>query len=574
MPLKTQFADTQRSTDPGAALEGTPFEHVPNQDISVADLTAGMVTAIPREQRPPGSGVDIANARIRRGRLLRRPGTLEYGTDGGLEAQPILAIVSAYLEEDKDWLIYMDQFEVYGMTSFPTWVYFHQSAGTTPFPLARPRRPSITQYGPWLYVATVDQAIFKIIPISQNFEPVVQAPIAQFVVSWADRVIAANIKDPAEGLVGTMVAWSGNGNPDVWNPLDDESAGVAVLDSAPSDQGDEITGLHVIGNNLIILRERSIWIARKTGIASAPFRFDPLVTNVGCDLPYTSQTAKDSVIWADRRTETVYILLPDLTIRPISDNISDKILVDMATAKFTDSAYDPFEDEYHLGVNTDGEAVVVPGDYSMYPVQQVWVFSVGHSAWTYDDSPEVTALGQALGRGTAPLIDALTGVIDAQIAVPADALKPNPTGWIDDWQFDGIIPSSIFKGTIDGNILQQTIQATRDWDNTEYELVVESQNLGSFTNRRTLKQLLMTVWAPNGGKLILEFANERQQWIKQKTANMLAFPTVGRTQQVGAPSTQITGNEVRFRLRSKAPVWIEELWVRMLEKSRQRQVKT
>ena len=84
----------------------------------------------------------------------------------------------------------------------------------------------------------------------------------------------------------------------------------------------------------------------------------------------------------------------------------------------------------------------------------------------------------------------------------------------------------------------------------------------------------MTVWAPNGGKLILEFANERQQWIKQKTASMLAFTTVGRTQQVGAPFTQITGNEVRFRLKSKSPVWIEELWVRMLEKTRQRQVKT
>ena len=208
-----------------------------------------------------------------------------------------------------------------------------------------------------------------------------------------------------------------------------------------------------------------------------------------------------------------------------------------------------------------------------YPLTRTWVYSVEANAWEYDDSPEISCLGQGLALGDSPLIDDLLGTIDAQIPVPGDDTKPTPAGWIDDWAFSGIIQPSILKGLETGEVLLQSIQAVRDWDETQFEMLFESQNIGSFTNRRTLKSVLMTAWAPDGGNMVVEFAHGRQQWIKQKTASMLAYTTV-RPQQVGAPYTQITGNEVRFRVRAKWPVWITELWVRMLEKSRQRQVKT
>ena len=518
---------TNRDERPAQLQELPPTGAIEAQQLS------GMVTALPRSLRPVGSGLLVRNARVRDWWVGRRPGTSIYM--GKPDGNPVHGVITVYLPQERYWLLRITDQDIYGTRSFDQWVQF-ASVGS---PLTGTSHLRTTQMLGYLIVATAHTKLISVDLNTQSYDEIEQAPRAKFVTSFADRVVAANILD--SDLGPSRVQWSRNADPFVWDPLEHESAGEENLISSPADTGDDITGLFAMRNTMLILRERSLWMASRNPIAIAPFRFEALSVGIGCDLPYSATRVQDAVVWADYRSNAVWLYQPGQPPQRISDAIRDQLYTDLKNFKWAEGSYDPSENEYHLGLAVDADE---------HLIHKVWVFNFNTGQWTFDDSPDVTTIGQALEMTDLVMIDELTDDIDDQIPIPADPLKPNPTGVIDDWSGPEVRATGVFKGTVTGEILHQSYDYNTDWDGSWFAFEYQSQNLGSFSRRRTLAGILVGVEALVGGHVQVSLSVDGHLWFKELSLN--CDPIEGeQTLRLGA--SPITGHNLFWKLTSYIP---------------------
>jgi len=563
MPIKTSHGTASETTAAGRAETGYQFQELPIGEIEVNDLTLGMVISGPREQRPPGSATSLVNARSRFDYVGRRPGTGEVLATKP-DSFPILKLITSFFPNDQTWLTRITRDGIYAASS--TGVGYVAFTGPS---YVRDRRISVTQYLDWVFFAHPDFKVQRIDFGTQTYDEMDEAPKAQFIVAFADRIVAANIRDPSLGQQGTKIQWSANAQPTIWDPQVNASAGEAWLDSAPADSGDEITGLHVVGNTLVILRERSIWLGERSGLgAEAPFRFRPFVSNIGCNLPYSSVNVPGGLIWADARTRNIYQWAIGGPPQQIGTNITRDLLTDLEESEWTEATWDPFEDEYHLGLAVTGNRVEkLPEDPDEPYINRVWVLARSKNSWSYDVGPVVSTLGVNTGLIAGLTIDQLLGVINAQVPVPADPTKPNPDGWIDDWGEAGDLTPTIMKGTVTGETIVQSFGYPFDWDGFNFEYEFISQDFGKTSKRRTLKELMVRCVTPFGGKFYIDY--NTNQYIDWKAIKTIDLPAGIVEQNAGSQHKQITGPSLYFRIRSQAQQFqMTELWLRILEKGR------
>jgi hypothetical protein len=499
------FVGTMEDTvDPGANQGGYRFEDMPQGEIEVLDMTPGLQLTSPRDKRPGGSALDARNARSRKDWIGRRPGTVEFMAGLKPDSNPILAIASMYFDRDVRYVLRVTKDSVYAALSSDNWI---EITGNSDDLQGIDKRVKVTQMHRWGFIASEHKQIVSVDFDNYTYSPIEGAPKAKFLVPYADRLVAAHTSTPLEGKVSTMVMWSANGDPFVWDPLEDESAGLNPLDSAPSDYGDEITGLAVLGTQLVILRERSIWITERQPIAADPFRFIPLIAKYGCDLPDTVATIPGGVIFADRRSNGVFLYAPGSLPKKISDPIHNDLYSDIGEAKWITGAYDPFEQEYHLALNVPKVMKNVDGSWLVTEyLVKTWVYSLRTNAWTYDIGPEASALGNVYSLHDLVMIDELTDDIDDQIADAGDELKPNPDGFIDDWgeDPDDLFQPSFFKGTPTGEIIYYTYNALHEWDCDRFEFIWQSQNLCSASKRMSIQDLRYVARCPRNGRMQIE----------------------------------------------------------------------
>lgn len=505
-----------------------------------AQQLGGMVTAPPRALRPTGSGLVVRNARCRDYWVGRRPGTSVYIEKP--DEFPVHGIVTVYLPNEVVWLIRITDRNIWGTRSLDGWYEF-SSVG---MPLTGTSHIRTTQMYGYMIVATAHTKLISIDLNKQSYDEIEQAPRARFVTSFADRIVAANILDAGTG--SSRVMWSKNADPFIWDPLEHESAGQEDLISSPSDTGDDITGLFAMRNTMVILRERSLWVASRNPVAIAPFRFEALSVGIGCDLPYSAVRVQDAVVWADYRTSAVWMYTPGQPPQKISDTIRNVLYDDLKNFSWAEGAYDPNENEYHLGLSVSEDENVI---------HKVWVYNFNTGQWTYDDGPEVITLGQSLEMTDLVFIDELTGDIDDQIVDLNDPLKPNPTGVIDDWSGPEVRGTGIFKGTADGNILHQSYDYGSDWNGEWFLYEYSAQNLGSFSRRRTLASVLVACEARAGGHANILLSIDNDLWFNEVTLNLDPVP---REQVVRIGASPITGNNLYWKLTSFIPGFKMTYW--------------
>src|SRR5688572_26833245 len=70
----------------------------PTQFLAIDGLGGGMVTAVARDQVPKNSGRVVKNGRVRDGKVGRRPGTVEFGTNP--DVNPILGLATSIIGKD------------------------------------------------------------------------------------------------------------------------------------------------------------------------------------------------------------------------------------------------------------------------------------------------------------------------------------------------------------------------------------------------------------------------------------------------------------------------------------------
>jgi len=567
------FVGTMEDTvDPGANQGGYRFEDMPQGEVEVLDMTPGLQLTSPRNKRAGGTALDARNARSRKDWIGRRPGTVEFMPGLTPDTNPILAISTMYFDRDMRYVLRVTKDSVYAARSADQWI---EITGAADELQGIDKRVRITQMLRWGFIASEHKNIVSIDFDTHTYEAIVGAPKAKFLVAYADRLVAAHTSTPLEGKVSTMIKWSGNGAPFVWDQFEDESAGQNPLDSAPSDYGDEITGLAVIGTQLVILRERSIWITERQPIAADPFRFIPLLAKYGCDLPDTVATIPGGVIFADRRSNGVFLYAPGSVPKKISDAIHSELYEDLGASQWITAAYDPFEQEYHLALNIPEVIQEFDGSWLVTEyLTKTWVYSLRTNAWTYDIGPEASALANSYSLHDLVMIDELTGTINEQVAdvtPPIDELKPNPDGFIDDWgeDPDDLFQPSFFKGTPTGEIIYYTYAALHEWDCDRFDFIWQSQNMCSASKRMSLQDLRYVARCPRNGRMQIEYSTDNRRWREIK----LARPVPSEIREhYGVPRKQLTGNQLYWRIKSDIPgIRLHEFWVKLLEKSRQRQ---
>lgn len=529
-------ATIEQTTPRGHLQRGFPFEDIPEGIIEVEDVTAGMINRLPRDKVPKGSGRDIKNGRVRDDWVGRRPGTAVKGTTP--DANQVVLIVSFIRESGDAYLCRITQ-STFHVWRGGDWVAFTIEDGGFS---GKADRMTVSQFFDRMYLADGIDELWEVDFSTSKVSKVDGSPRGQFTITFADRILVGNLREAVGGERPNKIRWCVNGNPNDWTGL-----GSGEEDLAARDLGDEIMGMFDFEDQAVVLRRRSIMHLTRQPFADAPFRFTTVVRGMGCDLPYTGVKIPGAIIYADQGTRDVYIYSPGSRPQPIASGINRSLYEDLASTEFAEATWNPFEKEYHLGLSWETTGTI----------QRVWVFNLENQAWSYDDSPEITTLGRALTTLSQTAIDDLVGTIDGL------------SGSIDELGTSGILTSAMYKGTLDGKVLEQSFASDNDHDATAFEFLFSSPNFGSLSRRRTLKELRLQLDVLADGSVTLEADRDEDAatWQLSKTAALTAAVSGSTLQTLGLGKRQLSADHIFWRIKSTAPkIRLKNWWARVLEK--------
>lgn len=117
-------------------------------------------------------------------------------------------------------------------------------------------------------------------------------PPARALVANNERFFAGNIENAVGAEFRSRVAWSAALDPEKWAALD-------FIDFAP-DNGQEITGLAVFAESIVVFKNRSMFVL--AGTDASNFTVYPLDPNLGTDCPGTIVNAGTELYFFDRLT--------------------------------------------------------------------------------------------------------------------------------------------------------------------------------------------------------------------------------------------------------------------------------
>lgn len=170
---------------------------------------------------------------------------------------------------------------------------------------------------------------------------------ARFVVPFAERAVFADI-GTGTSRDTQRVEWSVSG--DETDFTGTGAGGANLYDAQGNVPADDIMGLEVFSNFLVVLRQRSIWLGQRTGDARAPIRFNSALQGYGV-------IARDSVQICGSLgiiflgNDNVYLYNPqNREPIPVGQPIRDALFNELDRSKLDKvrSLYDPDENEYWL----------------------------------------------------------------------------------------------------------------------------------------------------------------------------------------------------------------------------------
>jgi len=112
---------------------------------------------------------------------------------------------------------------------------------------------------------------------------------AKYTAVFENYIFMANT-ETASDFHTTRIYWSCINEPETWDAADFNEIGYR--------DGQEITGIKVLGDRLVIFKERSIYVAFFTGSSDIPFTFQKTPSNVGCSSGGSIQEVDNNLIFA------------------------------------------------------------------------------------------------------------------------------------------------------------------------------------------------------------------------------------------------------------------------------------
>lgn len=501
---------------------GFPLAEVPLSALAIDEVGGGMVRRVQRSKIPASTFYTARNARVTSGDIRRRPGSVVVGTK--LNSNRVLKLVT-YVDTSLG--TYLIRVDTDGLA-----VYTELDWSAYPAIDFDEHRIQVAPAFGYIYFCDGNR-LKELDPINGTTQRL-SSPYCTSVAAFADRIVVGN---------ESTIYWSDNRNPRIWNG---DTSGEETLLQGSSDFSDHISAIVPYGNVAFVIRQRTIWLAERQASGQAPLRFTNYLP-IGCDMPGTVVATPLGIIFADARSKGVYLVKLDGGYEMLNEapGLREVMFEGLLNSAWAEATYDWVNMEYHLGLPKTGD--------SPYDITETWVF--GRGAWTYDDGPVVSTLGVVAGAGGLATIDGLVGSIDS--------LVPH----IDDLG-GGAVPVELkmLKGLIDGDVIAYDEDYNTD-SGASFEFELASHDIGSATQRRTLKELGVKVETSNSAVVQLSNGKQRGTWRDEKEATI-----AGREgEQLVRLNQAITGNNLFWRLTcSTGKLRVLGWWAEVLEKSRQR----
>lgn len=496
-------------------------------------MLSGMVTRMARDRVPPTSGRLYRNVRTREDWMGRRPGTGIWLTVADLER--VMALIT-FISESKS--VYVcriteNTFRV-ADASVTGWTsYSIEDEDGNPTTFTPNTKFTACQFFNKMYMSDGVNPVWEVDFGHQRVRQIKGSPRGKFIMTFAERIVVANLRLKIGGVRPATYAWSDNADPTSWDGL---SAGQEDL--GYDNIGDEITHLVALDQGGVIVRRRSMILLTRQPFTQPVFQSRKFA-DYGCDLPYSVAKTSEGFIFADQATRDVYQFSFSSGFRPLGAAVTWELYEDIDSLDEAHGVFDLYNREYHLGIVTSGDT----------EISKTWVLSGEHGGWMYDDGFDVSCLGIVVRPGAGIAIDDLPGTIDSLM------------GTIDDLGEEGGLQTELFKGLPDGKVLRQSYDYDHDYDGTEFDMEFISPDFGSPTSRRTLQKLSVRTLALSGGQYLLDERNEREKWRNLKVDTL---DPSERKLNLRIPFRQITGEELYWRVRSSAPrIRFYSWWVQL-----------
>jgi hypothetical protein len=440
---------------------GIKVESLEETTLAEARLNLGMITNVDPADIPNGALRLCKNARVRFDRTSRRP--------GGKLLSPIApnqeAIIGLSYFKQND----LDEF-FFRLTK--SGLHKRDAAWTNIPPAATALLGTDSDYPK--FVSAFNRIFFTnngVNPVQEIDLTAVQYKVLnvseasvkttfRFLTSFYNRLVGGNLRggispDP------TMLGWTrdagitGSGLEE-WDKAVNETAGRSPLIDSPKDTADFITGLFGFTNNMVVLREHSIWLITKKPIADDPFHAYAAFPGIGCDCPYSAVVAFNEILWLDTESKTVWSYTPGRSPEPIGSNVEREILKAIDNKEKVFASYDASENEYSIGIPLAGANVT-----------RVWIYNRRTKAWAYDEREGVSCIVDMPFTRSGLAIKDLPGTI-SQLRGTIQSLSPAQTS----------IYTRMY-GRTDGEIVQEDVNTYLDPVMTDGPLVLFLVSPGS-----------------------------------------------------------------------------------------------
>lgn len=241
-------------------------------------------------------------------------------------------------------------------------------------------------------------------------------PNVKRITAWQNRLIGFNVvgnQAPYTVTDPTMMVWTGDGNYSQWDYTIDVTAGFQVISESSADQTDFIVDGFAFDNELIILRQRSIWVALPQPVGTAPFYFMNKVPGIGCNCPFACSKIQNGIAFVDVASQNVYAFQLEsglmninwtsgpqfVGIKDIGTPIRRALFAAIGDPNQVFTSYNTKEWEFSIFVPQSNGVV------------KTWTYNFLNSAWSYAEFDSTTWCSDILNLSFGVTIAQLQGTI-------------------------------------------------------------------------------------------------------------------------------------------------------------------
>lgn len=507
-----------------------------------SQVNKGLITTIDPADIDDGALTDAKNVRIRFDKTSRRPGSTTFTPT---DSDSLTAMKFATFKQN-DGKIYLIKLSPTGprFTDLSTW--YGPTGGSLAGTVNDRFNTAISQ----------DKFIFAnngvdyvqqltITPLPGTYSRLGNAPKAKFVTGFYNRIVVAYYTDPVSGTPVSL-GWSGDLNPTEFDPLVDISAGTSPIVESPGDETDFISGVFGFTNVMIVMRERSIWVATKQPIASNPFFFSSAVAGIGSNCPYSIVVMPNGLIWVDTITGTVWAYELGGTPERIGLPIEKDLIKGISDPNIMFGSFSQLNYEYTAVVPIVGTNTV-----------RLWTYNFRSKSWVYDEINDVTDISDSIALPSVTMMDDLGGSFDSLqgsidslssvIAVSSTRLTSKDIGPSID-ELTGTMDA--LAGTMDSLSSTVTLREdpSKDQDDAiNYESIIASKDFIFPSLEIYTAEVKIEYVAQKAGQMILEYSKDSgSTWTTKKTITTSELNVPRYVRFVG----QYKARRMRWRLRS------------------------